>query len=39
LDGEDSAVEELNRSNRVTDALLPSIHAGGADIANCELER
>jgi chromosome segregation ATPase len=32
-------VEELNRSTRVTDALLLSIHAVGADIANCERER
>jgi hypothetical protein len=33
------AVEELNCSTRVTDALLLSIHAVGADIANCECER
>jgi hypothetical protein len=32
-------VEELNRSTRVTNSLLLSIHAVGADIANCERER
>jgi hypothetical protein len=31
-------VEELNRSTRLTDALLFSIHAVGADIASCERE-
>jgi hypothetical protein len=31
-------VEDLNRSTRVTNALLPSIHVVGADIANCEHE-
>jgi hypothetical protein len=31
--------EELNRSTRVTDALLPSIHVVAVDIANCERAR
>jgi hypothetical protein len=32
-------VEELNRLIRVTDALLLSMHAVGADITKCERER
>jgi hypothetical protein len=32
-------MEELNRSTRVSDASLLSIHVVGADIVNCERER